>query len=224
MLLFCCLEVGHVHTAAFVISERPINHGRAVSMPSGFALQVACPSGCPGSNLHVLPPFLRLLSLCALTPWNGSPCMPSVHIPLSPLSFYQLQFPLSLPLELKFYVLHRLSNQKADTLASLKVWKSHVSPSSPSGSLYFSYFPTVLLLLSLPPPSVSSSLPQTITLLCELLSRTCISTEPVRSPSADTFWSPGVLTNLVPLTHLSPFLLVLSVYRDVHTGLQGKGS
>lgn len=46
MLLFRRLEVGHVHTAAFVISDRPINHGRAVSMPSGFALQVACPSGC----------------------------------------------------------------------------------------------------------------------------------------------------------------------------------
>lgn len=137
MLLFCCLEVGHVHTAAFVISDRPINHGRAVSMPSGFALQVACPSGCPGSNLHVLPPFLRLLSLCALTPWNGSPCMPSVHIPLSPLSFYQLQFPLSLPLELKFYVLHRLSNQKADTLASLKVWKSRFSVISFWISLFF---------------------------------------------------------------------------------------
>lgn len=28
MLLFRCLEVGHVHTATFVISDRPINHGR----------------------------------------------------------------------------------------------------------------------------------------------------------------------------------------------------
>lgn len=91
MLHFCYLEVGHVHSAAFVINDSSINHGRgsvnAQWLCSAGGLSLWMPGLQPLCSTRVLPTFLFLLSLSALPRWNGSPCMPSVHIRLSPLSF-----------------------------------------------------------------------------------------------------------------------------------------
>lgn len=80
-------------------------------MADGFALQVVRPSGCQGSNLGVLPLFSLhfpspLIPLCFDTlKWF---CLHALcaHLTLATL-FFQLQVPISSPLELfmKFKVL-----------------------------------------------------------------------------------------------------------------------
>lgn len=69
MLHFCCLEVGHVHSAPFV-SDNTINHGRgsvnAQWLCSAGGLSLWMPGLQPLCSTPVLPTFLLLLSLGAL--------------------------------------------------------------------------------------------------------------------------------------------------------------
>lgn len=176
----------------------------AVSMPNGFALQVGCPSGCQGSNLGVLPLF-SLLSFSSYPSvlWNGSPCMASAHIQLSPLSFSNSNplFPCPWNFSQNFKSCTDFSIEPSCPSWSLKhlrfLWLFHSVFLSVCLSFFY-HCPTIPL-----PLYFSSSYPLTMALVFKILSRTCISNQSVCTPSTDTFWFPGVLTNLVPLTHLS---------------------
>lgn len=91
----CHVEVGHVHSAAFVISDRAINHERA-----GVNAQWLCSAGglslwMPGLQPHcstsVLLPLPLLWSPGAPALSNDSPCIPSMH-PTSLTSFFLSSF------------------------------------------------------------------------------------------------------------------------------------
>lgn len=62
-----------------------------------------------------------------------------------------------------------------------------------------------------------STFSQWIAFGLKILSKSCISSQPVFSPSTDMFGFPGVLTTLVPLTYLSPAFCADSCW---YTGLQ----
>lgn len=144
LLCFCCFEVGHVGSAAFVISDSLINHGRggvnAQWLCSAGGLSRWMPGFQPLCSTSVLPPCLPLLLLLSLATVKlriGSPYMSSEYISLSPLSFnapisqslllsppdaapLSLLSPLSI-LRILFRVSQSLSHRNADSLACLRV-------------------------------------------------------------------------------------------------------
>lgn len=197
MLRFCYLEVGHVHSAAFVISDSPINHGRgsvnAQWLCSAGGLSLWMPGLQPRCSTSVLCTFPLLLFLSAPTLQELTFLACPLCIHLSPLSFNlpSPHFPFTFFLQLQ------------------------LSPCPWSFWLNFkSSYHFVSLLFSTVQP-LSPSFPQTAALVLRYSARPASAISQLALQALDTFGFPGVLTGLVPLTHLSLHPIYSSLCREL---------